>query len=344
MPAKSVRRKSRRKNKTYKALIATSTAASLFILSVLFIGGLGFYKSIKSDFASASSADAFTLQDQDIYSVLFVVLQDTSQQKPVVSKLSLTFVDKNNKKFVKYNVSPDFSMEMPGRFGDEALSKVFSLASLELDEDDSTQTLETGVNILSNCLNKLFGYRIDRYVISDVANESQLTDFLEGRGLGFPHGFNKTNFTFSEFYKLYTFSKSLPEDRFITKDFSLDYLHNTDLIDEEIRDLTFDSKVAAEKKSVSVLNGAFLPGLGAFASREVQNMGGLVVSVNNASREYQTSILIVDDPESQTAINIAKTFNISKVIRKEDAMELGEDEVNRSDVVVILGLDSKEWL
>lgn len=306
-----------RKARAHKNLLKTVALVVLLLVSIIFILGLGFYKKITQNYASASSPNSYSIRNQDIYTLLY--MSDDFYY--------LNFFDTRNKKVISYNIPLNLTLDVPGKYGEEEISKVRALGKLNNKEDEML--------LVTRSIAKLFGYKVDKYIVSGHNMTLGMSDFYKD--------IKESNVSLNDAYYMFTFIKSLPSDRFIKKDFTFDYASNTDLIDADIRDLTFDSKVALEKKSIAVLNGTDMPGLANYASRIIVNEGGRVVSTGNSQIPYDETLLVVDDPESQTVTEMVHSFGIKKVLRKSQS-EINENEVDRADIVLILGLDMKDVL
>lgn len=306
-----------KKAKAHKNLLKAVMLAVLLLVSIFFILGLGFYKKITQNFASASSPNSYSIRDRDIYTLLY--MSDDAYY--------LSFFDTRNKKIISYNIPLNLTLDVPGKYGVEEISKVQALGKLSNKDDEML--------LVTRSVTKLFGYKVDKYIVSGHNMTLGMSDFYKD--------VKESNVSLSDAYYMYSFIKSLPSDSFIKKDFTFDYASNTDLIDSDIKDLTFDSKVALEKKSIAVLNGADMPGLANYASRIIVNEGGRVVSTGNSQIPYSETVLVVDDPESETVTEMVHSFGIKKVLRKSQS-EINENEVDRADIVLILGLDMKDVL
>jgi hypothetical protein len=116
-------------------------------------------------------------------------------------------------------------------------------------------------------------------------------------------------------------------------------LENSNIIDEEFMDLTFDSELSNEKKNIAVLNGSVEPGVAGFGARVIKNFGGRVVAVGNTKNTYEESTIITDDPISESTRIISQIFGIERIVLYSEAHNFPENEINRSDVTVILGID-----
>lgn len=299
-----------KKFKLHKNFVKGLVLVALFSISVLFILGLGFYKKITQNFASASSPNSCSIRDSDIYTLLY--MSDDAYY--------FNFFDTHNKKIISYSLPLNTVLDVPGKYGEEELSKLLALGKLN-NENDEMQLVKRGFS-------KLFGYKVDKYIVSGHKMTLGIDDFYKD--------IKKTNVSMSDAYYMFSFIKSLPSDGIIKREFS-------NSIDNDIRDLTFDSRVALERKSVAVLNGTDMSGLASYASRVVMNLGGRVVSAGNSQVPYEETMLIVDDPESETVTEMVQSFNIKKVIRKSQS-EINENEIDRADIVLILGLDMQDAL
>ena len=103
--------------------------------------------------------------------------------------------------------------------------------------------------------------------------------------------------------------------------------------------LRFDLVLSKEKKSIAVLNGTDQSGVASFGTRVIRNFGGRVVATGNTNESYEESILIVDDPTSESTRIISEIFGIKNIILYSDIRGFSESEINRSDMTIIFGLD-----
>ena len=147
-----------------------------------------------------------------------------------------------------------------------------------------------------------------------------------------------TNLSLNEFYTLYLISTESKESGF--KKYSVSRGgYSPVLVDNYIYDMSFNSKAATEKKTVSILNATDVAGVAAFGGRVVRNIGGHVVAENNSVTKVEESVLIVDSYDSETLKRIAKYFGISKIYLKTDQHGFFNNEIDRSDITLILGFD-----
>ncbi len=333
-------RRVKKRSRNLKKLTQVAVFVLVVGISFLFILGLGIYRNLNKNFASADSPNYYNISEQDIFTVLYVLADDISDDPVIIKELSMVFFDKKNNKLIRYKVDPNITMDIPGKFGEEPLFNVFALGSL-----NSENEILGGMGLMGESMSKMFGYKVDRYLLLDSTLESNMNELFSTGNLGLKLGPAKTDLTLSEFYGLVKFINSLPSDRLIEKTVDSASMANAnyEFLDSEIRDLTFDSFVASERKSIAILNGAKLPGLASVASRYIENMGGRVVSVGNADKIYEKSMLIVDDKGSETVKKIVHSFGVTNVVTKGE-IDLLESEISRSDIVLLFGLDSEDIL
>lgn len=332
--------------KTQKKIKKGASVALLFSLSVMFLGGLWLYKSLTKPFASADSSTSFDINNADIVSLAIVSVDDIKASPIKTDSVHFLMFDKSKKKVLSYEVGLDVETDIPGKFGVEPYSKILPLGMME---DDS---VTSGVKLLVSSLEKDFAFNVDRYmVVEESVIGALLETFVYGSGNGLLD-FDTlqklalsvdTNITISEFYGLFTFARSLREDRFIVNKGYNNYFENVEALDETIRDMTFDSAVSNEKASVGVLNGTDIPGVASFASRVIRNAGGHVISASNASKSYDESMLVVSSNDLYVVKEVQKFFEIDNVVIKGRS-GLNEGVSDRVDVTLVLGFDIAEGL
>ena len=144
----------------------------------------------------------------------------------------------------------------------------------------------------------------------------------------------KTNLSLSELSHISNFTSSLSKN---------DYIEGSKNYDEDIKDLTFDSKSAIEKKNVAILNGTNTSGIAWYGKRIAENMGIRVIASGNAFGKYDESMIIADTLDSQTVGYLKRFFNINKVVLKENS-DVNESVINRADITIIIGLDKSNNL
>ncbi|MBP7928074.1 LytR C-terminal domain-containing protein, partial [Patescibacteria group bacterium] len=251
-------------------------------------------------------------------------------------------VDATSQKIIKYSVPVDIIEDAPGKYGAEPISNLLALGMLE-DGD-----FGSGISLLNNSLFRMFGFPVDRYLVVEEDMMVVVDDIFQNNiditGLNIREAFlsSKTNLAINELWSFYKFFISLPQDRFITKTITQSYLENLSLLDEELLDITFDSTVSRQKLSFAVLNGTNYAGVANFGSRVIKNLGGRVVATGNAKKIYEKSMIVAQDPNSESVRRVSHAFDIEDVIDYEAGRALNENEILRSDITIIIGLDFAE--
>lgn len=346
MKRKPARRKSKSivnrsvRKKLYRALIV----GSLFLLSLTFLFSYSFYKYLNQNFASALSSSSYSILEDDIPTVSYIVAENLDADLIILKKVNFIIFDKSNGKVSIYNIPLNIDLQLPGKFGREQFSKMFALGGM-----NSSEPLAAGTEIINRSIFKLFGFKVDKFVLIDSSQES-FFDILWHEGGFFNllslkditslEGSLKTDMNLREFYGLLSFINSLPQDRVIDESNPPKCYCNTQSFDDLIRESTYDSEIAEEKKNIAVLNGTDFNGLASFGARVITNIGGRVVAVNNTEKIYEKSVIITDEAGSKTAALLSRVFKIPSIITKAEAHSFIENEIDRSDITVVFGFDT----
>ncbi len=300
---------------------------------------------------SASSRSSSDFMGKDIFSVMYVSVDRPFSEGPVsVVGMHLMIFDTLDNAVLVFKLPNNLVVDIPGRFGEEPLSKVVALGALASNGD-----ILGGVSLAKKVLQKLFAFSIDGYIVSGPALESVFRKTLfEGNSLGFIdlNAFKEvlsgeqleTNLTLRDLYELSILVSAASPNGLVNKEVSKSYFADTTLVDAFLGDLVFDSAICAENKSVAVLNGTGIPGMAEFGGRVVVNAGGRVIAKENASRSYEKSLLVVDDPFSETVDYISDFWGISTIVLKSESSGIEEPVLDRADVVLIIGLDTVDVL
>lgn len=332
-----------RKNVTNFAVIS-----ALFLLAGAFLSSFAFYKYLTQNFAAAMSPTSFSIQEDSSPTFAYIVLDNMSSTTKVIQKAQYIIIDKPTSKVLIYDIPLSLEVDVPGKFGVEKFDKIFALSSLENPNDFSAQ-----LEIVNQTLFKIFGYKIDNYLIADSVSAPLLNNLWENGKLFSFANLKKSStlknhmvasFGLKDFYYLSNYINSLPDDRRLETTLPQTSLTDTDELDETIRDLTIDSAIAQEKKNIAVLNGTGVAGVASFSARVISNFGGRVSSIGNTLQDYAESYLIVDDPNSTTVVTLARVFHIKNIIQKAEAEHFNESVIPRSDVILILGFDTTTYL
>jgi hypothetical protein len=327
-----------------KKIIRIAVAGLFFIASLVFLFSYSFNNYLNQNFASALSATSYSIADDNIPTVSYIVAENILADPVVVKKVSFLIFDKQNQKISIYNIPTHVNYEIPGRFGNEEFSKMFALGAM-----NSENALVSGTELINRSIFKLFGFKVDRFLLVDSSLES-FFDELWRKG-GSINIFNltnvsnfqntlQTNLSLKEFNNLLLFVNSLPRDRVVENMNTPKNFNDTLAFDNTIIEETYESYVAQEKKNIAVLNGTNYNGLANFGSRVVKNIGGRVVAVSNTEKFYEKSIIVAQDPNSMTAAFLSRVFKIPNIIKKEEARSFNENEIDRADITIIFGFDT----
>ena len=318
----------------------------VFVFSFLFLFSYTFYKYLNQRFASALSSTSYAISDETIPTISYIVAEDLKSDPVVIKKVEFFILNKDINYVFSFNVPVDTNYEIPGRFGSETLDKVFALGEL-----NAQDKYVSGAEAINRSIFKLFGFKVDKFVVTDTKYEDFFDKLWSGGGILNMMKMKdvtslgdhlKTDMDIREFYSLTSFISSLPKDSIVEKNIVPKSFSNTDVFDNFIRESTLDSVLSREKKSIAVLNGTSYSGLASFGSRVINNFGGRVVATQNTTKTYDKSVIVTDNPTSETVLFLSRVFRISNIISKAEAKShsIMENEVDRSDIVVILGFDT----
>lgn len=318
--------------------------AGIFAAAVIFLAGFSIFKYLNQTFASASSVSSYDLNSENVVTLSFIEVADLNSEPLILKSLKYVIYDKANSKISYFDIPLGISVDMAGKFGVDEVSKSFALGALNAEDK-----IQAGIEAVNSVILKIFAYKIDRYILVNSNNSVDLLASLSGDGIlefinpqkaAVLKKSTISNLTIAEYYSLANFARSIPKDKVSNYSVSQGDIENSQVIDDFIQNISFDKDPASEDLSVSVLNGTNFPGVASFGARLVTNAGGRVVSVNNASRQYETSFIISDEIDSQLLKYIAHSFGIRQVVSKEKASAFGESGVDMSDITVIIGFDS----
>lgn len=316
--------------------------SSSFLLSILFLLGFILYKKVSQNFVSAESYNSYSLLNDHFPTFSFIVVDSFSSDPVIVEKVEFVILDKESKKALIYTIPLNYIVDVPGRYSTEEFSKTFALGGL-----NAPDKLVGGLLLTNKTIFDLFGFKVDNYILVDRSLKDDFDKFVHEGLLDFSNLSDvkssfRTNMSLPEFYNTYLFLKSLPADRSIRETLTFSYMQNPALLDDVIQDLTISSPISLEKKNIAVLNGTDISGIAQLGSRIVRNMGGRVVAVGNSVSKYGGSLLVVDNKNSETVRFLSHVFGVTKVLGKEEAFDVEENEIDRADITLILGFDLAE--
>ncbi|HXK52517.1 LytR C-terminal domain-containing protein [Candidatus Nomurabacteria bacterium] len=320
----------------------------LFVASLVILSATVMYKNYLQGFASASSISAFSLQDTDIFSAAVVYVDSMPQlgkdYTPDVISAVIYIYDTNNMSINVFNIDNDLEIDMPGRLGDDTLEKIYAL-SLMITNGDTAES----DHYIKHSLSRLIGFPIDRLVVASDEDRSDVESLLLRGAEISPLLIKDINLYVNEVSTDLTKQEILYIAREANKsqgniseiDLTSDLSQSSDSL---IQEITFGSEISVEGKTVAVLNGTTTVGAANDVARAIENMGGRVITVGNADRQHDTTTLLIDDPDSAAARGIYRFFDISDIRLKDNPGDIIDAEVNRADIVFIVGVDMLDQL
>lgn len=332
-----------------KLLYRVTAVVLLLVVSTVFLGAVSTFRQLTKSFASAlGNADtSYNIDTEQFSSLVYAVVENITGDPIKVVELKYLIFDKANNKTLIYNVPVDLKYDISGKFGEEELYKVVALGGL-----NSEEPLKEGIKTLKYTVLKIFGFKVDRILLVDQRERAFFDELFENgtfidlfrlKDVTNNDQYFETDLSLQEFYSVFSFIKSLPDDRIVSKPLSSSDLIDSSKIDLSYEDMGFESAVAQESKSISILNGTNIPGIATLSARVVNNMGGRVVGAGNSATRYDNSVIVTNDPNSLTCVFLSRTFGITNIVPKNTG-NIYENEVDRSDIVVILGFDTSERL
>ncbi len=337
-----------KRSKSARLVVSSLILTGIFSLSVLVLGGGLLYKSFQSSFVSAFSSNSQDLSSLDIFTLMQVNVSSLNDKEAEVLGIKYYLFQKNTNKLVIYTINPKTVVDMPGNLSDEEIGKAFRVGMM-----NEGSTVGEGTEFLRKSVSKIFGFKVDKFILvngsyienADKLFETGLINSLTNLKSIREFQTNvKTDMTIRDLLEMQKFLSQLPEERVYKYNFSETYITDPTDLDSFVRDFNSDSAVEHEALTVSVLNGSGKGGFASFGARVVENMNVRVVSVGNSDALYQESLIITSNKGSETVSWLQNTFGITKVVTKEQVVGVGDAELDRSDIVVILGFDKASEL
>lgn len=350
MKRSPARRKSKSRSRTIvnrsvrKKLYRLGLVSIVFLVSFLFLFSYSFYKYLNQRFASALTSSSYSILEDGMPTASYIVAEDLNADPVIIKKVNFIIFNKESKKVSIFDLPVDVDYKIPGKFGSEVFAKVFALGGM-----NSDNRLNSGAEAINRSIFKLFGFKVDKFVLTDAEHEEFFDNlWREGGVLNLVSLKNvtslgdslRTDMDLREFYGLLSFVYSLPKERVVNEDFSPVDFDDTSKFDDYIREYTYESSLAMEQKNISVLNGTDYHGLASFGSRVITNFGGRVIATQNTSNRYDESYVIAENTNSESVAFLSRVFKIEKVISKEESYSFTESVIDRSDIVVIFGFDT----
>lgn len=137
------------------------------------------------------------------------------------------------------------------------------------------------------------------------------------------------NPTLIDFFRLYTFSKTLPQSQVVIKKLGE---ASDSLNDKIISSLFYDYTISKELLSIQIINATGVEGIGNRLARLVTNSGGNVVAVSTGQKiENKSKIVFFEDSYTIDRLGKVLGFEKEKVKSKESRL---------SDIIITIGKKS----
>lgn len=143
----------------------------------------------------------------------------------------------------------------------------------------------------------------------------------------------KTKLTVIDVFRLWMYARVIPPRFVLTKEFPKD--QEQFLIDKVVSTLFIDYSLSLEKKSIHIINGTEILGLGNRIARLLTNAGANVVAVSTSEKKIETSEILYSDKKNYTTDKIGKVLGI-KAIKLEEGEGI-------SDITIKLGKNALQY-
>lgn len=206
---------------------------------------------------------------------------------------------------------------------DNRSGEVISLSS----STKSITIFKLGKNIKSADAGKFLEIPIDGHISSNSLNLNQEIGSLFLRSL-LNYKSLQTNLTVIDFFKLFLLAKSIPNSAIRVIDIQSD-LSGAD-IDKIVGRLVSDELIKKDGRTIQIINGTDVAGLGNRLARLITNMGGNVMIVATS-----------DTPKKNSAIyyNDKKTYTIERLNKVLGYTTINSSEFPIFDITVVIGGD-----
>ena len=119
---------------------------SLFLISFTFIFSVLGFRNLTSDYVSAFSSTSYDIRGEDVFGVAYYKVESIDEF-PILSQVKVIFYDTKSRQILEFNLDPEFSIEVPGKYGNESLKKVLGLGY-----SVNNNNLDAGLDLLNlNC-------------------------------------------------------------------------------------------------------------------------------------------------------------------------------------------------
>lgn len=237
-----------------------------------------------------------------IFKFIFILSQSQFDDS---KKFTITVSNQKNIEIISF--SPDSAKTGP---------KSRSISILKLNEN------------LNIPVGQFLAISIDGFIKGNTLDLNQKIDSLLSKMI-WNYKKLQTNLTVIDFIKFFIFAKSLPDSEIYIRNITQDL--NTSEIDSIVTKLVSDVKIEKDAKTIQIINGTNVSGLGNRLARLVNNIGGDVIIVATANKPQKYSEISYIDDKSYTVERLSKILGF-KVVRVSDE--------KIADIIITIGEDS----
>lgn len=335
--------------KRFKRLVRVFTLS----LTGFFLLGVSYYIyvlaiNIQKPFAQASAGldyGSISYNSTTPINIVFVRFDSVGSLDSQVEKLYVLNVNPVESKSYLVKIPLDFNIENYKGMGTIPFSKVYSL--------NSTNSSTDGARALFKAVETTLAIKINGYVLYD----NQTVSGLESAGIFVGPENLPTNLSYASYLKikdLFSISHNTVQSDLNTLEIlkiisdvkesknnfkftELGVEGLTSVFDKTWVENTNYESVRKERDTITILNSTSKPGLATWASRYINNLGGVITELGNSGTLYAKNEIYSNLPADNFTLSYLKSyFNVS-VIKTSDEYSENTFLANRSDILLVLG-------
>ena len=228
----------------------------------------------------------------------------------------------------KFDDSKKFTLAVSNKKAQEVI--LFSPGSAKVTAISSSLTILKLENDIAIPASQFLAIPVDGFVRSEILDLNQKIETLLAKMI-LNYKKMQTNLTMVDLIKLFVFAKRLPERETNVKNIPKDI--SIGEIDSMVTRLVNDEQIEKDSKTIQIINGTNVAGLGNRLARLVTNIGGDVIIVATANRPQKYSEITYIDDKSYTAERLGeilgfRTIKVSDRKIADITIIIGEDSIN----------------
>ncbi len=107
------------------------------------------------------------------------------------------------------------------------------------------------------------------------------------------------------------------------------------LIDQALGELFYNNLLSEENKTIEIVNGTGIAGLGGRLERVLSNLGANIIAVRNAEKIQDKSQILYFGDKSYTSSYLSRMLGIKEIMKQERGL---------SDIIIIIGKDTEKGI